>query len=303
MEHKSILKNPELAVSSSVARALVELADGRDKLIRRVGRSLSGSPILSLEVGNMDNPALFVGGTHGMEWPSVLCVLKLAAECCRSFDEGQPLCGIDFRKELGASGAVFVPLLNPDGFDIRRLGALAPAAKRFKLDRRFTFKELSCWQANARGVDINRNFPAGFFEAKRAVSELGITSPAPTRYGGVLPLSEPETRAAVGICERLRPRALYSLHSQGEEIYWKYGKRTPPHSHYIAHTLSSLCGYTVASPDAVASHAGFKDWFILRFSRPGFTFELGKGKNPLSYDSFEDIWQRVSRALFVAAIM
>ncbi len=303
MEKRDILKNPELAVSSSVARALYALSDTGEKRIKAVGRSHGGLPILSLEVGSMDNPVLFVGGTHGMEWPSVLCVLRLAAECCRSFDEGTPLCGIDFKKEFGRCGAVFLPLLNPDGFDIRRLGALAPAAKRFRLDRRFGFKELSRWQANARGVDLNRNFPAGFSNAKRAAQSLGISSPAPTRYGGPFPLSERETRAAVMMCERLRPRALYTLHSQGEEIYWRYGERTPSQSRYIAHTLSSLCGYAVTEPSPVASHAGFKDWFIRRFSRPAFTLELGRGKNPLDYDCFERIWQRVCRALLVAAIM
>ncbi len=298
-----ILSNPAMATSDTITQALLSLADGEFSRARVFGKSLCGKKLVSLEVGQMKSPVLFVGGTHGMEWASVLTVVRLACECLSSINEQRPLYGIDFQAEFLKNGAVFVPLLNPDGYDIHRLNELSAAAQRWDFKTNFNPNDTRYWQANGRGVDLNHNFPAGFYKARKSVRELGITRPGPTRYGGMFPLSEPETRAAVMLCEMLRPRSLYTLHSQGEEIYWYYGNKTPSYSKYVALTLASLCGYEVCEPASVASHAGFKDWFINRFGRPGFTIELGKGKNPLPYSDFEDIWSKISRTLFVASIM
>ncbi len=270
--------------------------------VRTVGRSVCGRPIRVIEIGSMHNPALFVGGTHGMEWVSVFVCLRLAQELLRAVEEGRAVYGVDFRDALRKSGVAILPLLNPDGFELFRSGpASAPARRRFLA--RFDPTDFPRWQANAHGVDLNRNFNAGFFTAKRMAAAIGIHRPAPTRYGGALPFSEPETRAVRRLCSQLRPRALYALHAQGEEIYWRYGDREPFGASYIANLLGSLCGYTLAAPEVLASHAGLKDWFIKRYNRPGFTIELGLGKNPLPYACFEPLWEKVCRAMFVASIV
>ena len=56
---------------------------------------------------------------------------------------------------------------------------------------------------NARGVDLNRNFPFGW----RATG-----APFDTHYPGAGPLSEPESRAAAGLIRRVRPRATLYYH-------------------------------------------------------------------------------------------
>ena len=40
----------------------------------------------------------------------------------------------------------------------------------------------------------------------------------------------------------------------------------------------------------VDNYAGYKDWFIKRFRRPGFTVELGKGVNPLPIEQFPKVY-------------
>ncbi len=88
--------------------------------------------------------------------------------------------------------------------------------------------DFSRWQANARGVDLNHNFDAGFELCKQAEQSAGILGPGPGKYGGERPESEPETRS---ICRFIRTqpvRQLYAFHSQGEEIYYQYGEHTPP---------------------------------------------------------------------------
>ena len=96
---------------------------------------------------------------------------------------------------------------------------------------------------------------------------------------------------------------MVALHSQGEEIYWQYGDKTPPHSLLIAQTMASVSGYRVAHPTGLASHGGFKDWFIHEFHRPGFTIEIGRGENPLPISDLFPIYDRLCEMLTLAAIL
>ena len=79
-----------------------------------------------------------------------------------------------------------------------------------------------------------------------------------------------------------------ALHTQGEEFYWGYEGLEPPISQRYASLFSASSGYR--SVRYVDSHAGYKDWFIFEFRKPGFTFELGSGVNPLPLDQFPEIY-------------
>jgi N-acetylmuramoyl-L-alanine amidase len=56
---------------------------------------------------------------------------------------------------------------------------------------------------NARGVDLNRNFPYRFQRAGKAFD---------TYYSGAAPLSEPESRAVSGFVRKVRPRVTVYFH-------------------------------------------------------------------------------------------
>lgn len=62
-------------------------------------------------------------------------------------------------------------------------------------------------------------------------------------------------------------------------------------------------GYRLVENDGLASHGGFKDWFLSEFERPGFTFEIGRGENPLPLSSFERIYEKLEETLLLAALM
>ena len=50
-----------------------------------------------------------------------------------------------------------------------------------------------------------------------------------------------------------------------------------------------------------SSFAGYKDWFIQAFRRPGFTIEVGSGTNPLPLSQFDEIYENNLGILVIAA--
>ena len=64
-----------------------------------------------------------------------------------------------------------------------------------------------------------------------------------------------------------------------------------------------MSGYAAADTPYSASFAGYKDWFIQSFRRPGFTVEAGRGANPLPLADFDGIYERVRGILTLGALV
>ena len=59
----------------------------------------------------------------------------------------------------------------------------------------------------------------------------------------------------------------------------------------IAQKFSNVSGYILAEVPYNSSFAGYKDWFIQNYNRPGFTIEAGLGINPLPVEQFDEIYR------------
>jgi protein MpaA len=115
---------------------------------------------------------------------------------------------------------------------------------------------------NARGVDLNRNFPAGW-------SRHG--SPGTTYYSGPRPFSEPETRAARQLVAAVRPKVTIWYH-QHMRLVWTSGTSVPAGRLYAS--MVGLPLYVHRSPGGAASR-----WIRVRFPRlHAFAVELPAGR-------------------------
>mgnify|MGYP002711687138 FL=1 len=81
-----------------------------------------------------------------------------------------------------------------------------------------------------------------------------------------------------------------SYHSQGEIIYWRYLDFEPQKSREIAEYFGQISGYAVEETPYNSGFAGYKDWFIQYYDRPGYTIEVGLGQNPLPLTQFDKIY-------------
>lgn len=249
----------------------------RQYRVRVIGKSLCGRSIFALFRGSGAPCPLLAAGFHGMEYLTVLAALR-------------------FGQEYRGNSVCIVPCVNPDGTEIALHGAAAAGHWRGFVAATDAAPH---WQANARGVDINHNFNADWKAVRRREREAGILRPAPTRFGGVRPESEPETRALTRLCRQTPFCRVLALHSQGREIYWDFGACTPCQSLPLAETMAAAGEYQTAAPEPLATGGGFKDWFIQAFHRCGFTVEMGMGKNPLPLADFPQEYPRVKAILDV----
>ena len=238
-----------------------------------------------------------------MEWLTSLLVLNFTESISEAIYKDGLINGIKIGNFLSRHGLIVVPCVNPDGVEISLNGAQNACSYENLVDRIMNYGSTVPWQANARGVDLNHNFNANWYELHQLEEKNGIIGPAPTRYGGPAPASEPETRALVDFCERFSFRHVIAFHSQGEEIYWQYGTKTPQKAERMALKIAELSGYKLSAPEGLAVGGGFKDWFIEEFAKPGFTVEIGKGKNPLPLSDIVEIYDKLESMMIYCSIV
>lgn len=267
-----------------------------------IGNSVCGRRLWGLTLGNGRHRVLMAAAFHAQEWLTSLVCLRLCEELCEALERDNDLSGWDVRRALSGRQAVFVPLVNPDGVEIALHGA-DTVGNRAGAVRAAGGEQAGRWQANANGVDINHNFNAGWEKLQQAEQQNGIVGFSARQWGGPAPESEPETRALTALCKRTTFQHAVALHSQGEEIYWQYGDRTPPEAELMARAMAISSGYAVAHPHGLASHGGFKDWFIEYYARPAFTIELGRGTNPLPLTDFENLYTKAREMLMISLFL
>lgn len=254
-----------------------------------IGRSIRKREIFCVALGCGSECGIFVGVHHGMERITAALILKFI----RDIAEGR-IWGESTNEILARRRIYFIPMLNPDGAEIS-LGNIGEK-EREELSAMRGGKELRFWQANARGVDLNHNYDAGYYICRAEERRAGIFSAGNTRYGGERAESEPETCAICDFTREISKNLAYAvaLHTQGEEIYYGYNGKIPPGAESIAVAASEKCGYALSAPEAIASHGGYKDWVTDKFNIPAFTFECGLGKNPLPPTDFPAIYEKLS---------
>ena len=270
-----------------------------------IGQSYLGKNINLIKMGSGAHKVIYIGSHHASEWLTSLILMRFAEDFCKSYIFGERLFGYDPEYILYSRTFYILPMLNPDGVDlvINGLGEYNPVRSRL-IQMNGGSGDFSRWQANARGVDLNHNYDAGYALLKQIEEDSGIISPCPTRYGGEYPESEPEVSSLVSFIRGQGDISLLAaLHTQGEVIYWTYNNIIPPKSKTLANLVARATGYKLEYPDEeIASYGGCKDWFISKFNRPGFTIECGKGVNPLPLSDFPGIYNHIAKALILLAM-
>ncbi|GGC80992.1 hypothetical protein GCM10011396_30230 [Undibacterium terreum] len=163
----------------------ISVSDCRDsKLLPSGALSQNGFPILAREIAagkgreghGQALKVLLIGGIHGDELTSSAIVFKW-------LELIQKPSAQEFQWKVA-------PIVNPDGL-------LAAKPRRM----------------NARGVDLNRNFPTPNWAQDAPRYWARVTASDPRRYPGSAPLSEPESRWVHDTIEQFKPDVIISVHA------------------------------------------------------------------------------------------
>lgn len=290
---KENVVNPKEVYTYEIMRDDISLLKVRYKdmlQVRKIGTSFYGKDLLAVKLGKGKKHILIVGAHHGREWLTASLIMKMLETYAEARAENSRL-GPFSSGIFDEVSIWFVPMINPDGVAIQQNRTEdIPLSMKFYL---FLLNEGSNnflrWKANGQGIDLNRQYPAGWAELPSEPSQ-----PLYQFYKGTKPLEAPEVQALVHFTYEVDPLIAVAYHSSGREIYWKYKNKHEKRDKNIAWKLSSLTGYELSTPPPHAVGGGYTDWFITTFNRPGFTIEICPSvvetSPPLS--AFEEEWER-----------
>ena len=191
-----------------------------------IGTSVQGRPLRITRLGQGPRRVLWVGGIHGNEREGRISTSELPHALVET---------------LGATESITLTILedvNPDGTAQNTRG-------------------------NARGVDLNRNYPADNFK--------------PSRLFGLKPLDQPEAKALHDLILDERPHLVIVAHSWHDDHFINFDGP----SEHLAERFSKLSGYRVKPSDAISPTPGsLGSWVGGKLGIAILTLEYHRGKEP-----------------------
>lgn len=264
-----------------------------------------GRNMRTLVIGNGPRKVIYAAAFHGNEWITTPVILKFVEDFAEAIQNGGEIFGVNAQQLQQQTTIYTIPMVNPDGVDLVT-GAIEPGDIGYEnaLQLSEYYPQIPFplgWKANLRGVDLNLQYPAGWLRAREIKYSQGYSRPGPRDFVGRAPLDQVESRAIAGYTEYIDPALVLAYHTQGKEIYWQFLDYFVPGARELGERFAQVSGYELMEPPVESSFAGYKDWFIKVFRRPGYTIEAGAGQNPLPIEQFDEIYKDNLGILVTAA--
>ena len=250
------------------------------------GRTYDGRDIYIICLGNKnaDNKILVQSTIHGREYMnSAICMAQLEYYLNNwnaMYDEK-----FTYGDLFNRTCVYMMPMINPDGVSISQFGVNGIKDKKLrnKLKGMSGISNYERWKANARGVDINRNFSNNW--KKEGVAGASM-------YSGKKADSERETRIIKRIINKYSFDFILSYHSMGDLVYWNIGQSGEIYTetYKLARKISKITGYPLgekSEPEGLSYN-----WTILDKNIPEIIIENGYGVCPLPISEYKIVWKK-----------
>ncbi|MEA1974200.1 MAG: M14 family zinc carboxypeptidase [Bacillota bacterium] len=284
------------------SETLLDSVIGKEIKVLRISKDIKAFN-KNLSYNSNKKNTFYIAGLHAREVVAPVSFLKVIRNNLKKAIEGDK----DTLEMLSHNVIHFIPLVNPDGFDLSKFG---------KSHEIFGESFNKFLKANNNGVDINNNFPDLFFDAdnnkwtsveKKAVKESLYISREPSvafYWGTEL---QPETKNIVDYMDRYYFEFFVDIHSQGNYIFWdswflsdQYRKENLRFAKKIQIISSKSDGsepyYIEDYQSKTAPHGyGYSTaYYASNFSNPTLTIETSTCRNMpyFSVDEYQDIIDR-----------
>ncbi|QOV20662.1 hypothetical protein INP51_06935 [Blautia liquoris] len=258
-------------------------------IYRSIGISHDEREIPMMRIGFGMETLICTAGIHGKENINPPVFLKMIEDYCMAYHAHRLIEGIDVHTLLNQYSICFIPLLNPDGYEIAMYGFDAIHNQLLRRMCRRSKIHSKDWKYNAKGVDINRNFPSRSY-IQQQLSEY--------------PASEPETKALIGVFRDYETLAYLDFHSSGNVIYY-YRQAMPYtyniHCRHLASALTRISGFALGKKEEefMSSLNGGNSvhFYSESTGRPAITVETVKddASYPLSIAYQSDTYRQIHR--------
>lgn len=267
------------------------------------GKSEYGRSLFMVDVGHGPAVIMLNGSHHAREWMTTIALMKLIEEMAVRYEKNDTVSGgLGARDLLDRVKFRIVPMVNPDGVTLQQsgLGAFPATDHASLIYMNNGSRDFKRWKANAKGIDLNRQYPAKWGGIANAANR-----PAYMNYKGAQPLQAKEAKAMYDLALATKPEISLAYHTSGEIVYWNFHTNPANFSrdYSIASAYAKLTGYSLVAPQSNPSGGGFTDWFIQQFGRPALTPELGQaaGSTNVPLSQWSRIWQQHKDTLWMIA--
>lgn len=232
-----------------------------------IGSSVKGHSLYDFTIGSpdADSSVLVVGTMHAREY---ICATVLMQEI--EYYLSNYNCMIGGMKPadvLENTQIHYVVMANPDGVEISQ-------------------KSYARWKSNARGVDLNRNFPIKKFVSGGTKGAEG--------YSGKKALSEPESRAVAALTVKLKTKqklqGVINYHAMGRIIYGSCSSKKIAKDTKTMYQIAKRETNYIAAPESskTKSPGGqYREYVMYLLGIPSITIEVGKTWAPCFYYEYK----------------
>jgi predicted deacylase len=237
--------SPEgVATSTSAPTVPVSL-----ELVRLIGQSVEGRPIISYQFGRGPVDLILVGGIHGgYEWNTTLLAYDFVDYFRTSPESIPPSLTIHI-----------IPNANPDGlYKVTQLES--------DFEPTDVISDTIAGRYNGNGVDLNRNWGCGW---SREAEWRGQRV-----FAGSEPFSEPETRSLQAYFMDVEPVVVLFWHSAANGVFVSGCPEMDPASYVFAEQFGRAAEYPVYPSFEFYSITGDASDWLASQGIPAFTVEL-----------------------------
>ncbi len=236
---------------------------------------------------------LIDGGIHARETFNPAAVLKMVEDYINDYYNDGFLPNYNVRELLQTSVLHFIPLVNPDGFDVAKKGITSIDNPVLRQNINLLIPNLrnNRLKANIRGVDVNRNFEDIYYNVRTGmwVDQWASSNrlwpakmPGEDYFKGYAPGTEAETKVLMDYMLAYDFRAYVTYHSMGQVIYYWMDHLGPDYlatNRTFANIAQKITHYKMMVPSTYEEFGYSTHYFGNNTLKPALTIETTTSSN------------------------